>query len=228
MTPPTKSTLQRRDVLKGLAVAAAPLFLPSRAFGASDRIGIGLIGCGKIMSGHRNYFIGNERTQVRAVCDVKKWQRDSYRDEVNARYAKKTGTEGYKDCKDYEMFEEMLERDDIDAVVVGTPDHWHVHASIAAMRAGKDVYCEKPLTLTVEEGKAIRKVSEETGKVVQTGSQQRSDQYFRLACELVRNGYAGDIKEIHTRLGSFPPPPKMKEQEIPEGFNYDRWLGQAP
>jgi len=227
----------RRTILKGLAastVFSAPLILPGRVLGKdgelapSERIGLGLIGCGLIMNSHRKSHNGSPKVQIRAVSDVKKWQRDSFRDAVNKTYAEKTKQADYNDCKDYADFDEMLQRDDIDAVVVGTPDHWHAHATIAAMRAGKDVYCEKPLTLTIEEGKAIRAVSKETGKIVQTGSQQRSDIHFRRACETVRNGYIGDVSEIHTRLGSFPAAPELTEQPIPEGFDYDRWLGQAP
>jgi len=232
------STTTRRGVLKGLvgttAAIAAPMIVPGRVLGLdggvapSERIGIGLIGCGKIMSGHRKSNQGHPGVQIRAVSDVKKWQLDEYQNLVNNDYAKSTEVDGYKDCAAYENFDELLARPDIDAVVVGTPDHWHAHATIAAMRAGKDVYCEKPLTLTIQEGQRIRDVSAETGKIVQTGSQQRSDQYFRRACELVRNGYIGEIEEIHTRLGSFPAAPDLSEEPVPEGFNYDRWLGQAP
>jgi len=228
----------RRKVLKGLSVAsaavAAPMILPGRVLGKdggtapSERIAIGLIGCGKIMDGHCKSHVGHSAVQVRAVSDVKTQQRDLFQERVNGAYAKSTGQADYTDCEAYNNFDEMLQRDDIDAVVVGTPDHWHAHATIAAMRAGKDVYCEKPLTLTIQEGQRIRDVSKETGQIVQTGSQQRSDQYFRRASELVRNGYAGDITEIHTRLGSFPAVPELGEEPVPDGFDYDRWLGQAP
>ncbi|MEM9480179.1 MAG: Gfo/Idh/MocA family oxidoreductase, partial [Verrucomicrobiota bacterium] len=228
----TSSTASRRRFLKGAsAAAAAPLILPSRLFGAgsaNERIGIGLIGCGKIMNGHHKSHQDAEDVQIRAVSDVKDWQREEYVNKVNQGYAKITGKSDYDDCKGYANFEDLLARDDIDAVVVGTPDHWHAAATIAAMKAGKDVYCEKPLTLTIEEGIAIRKVAKETGRVVQTGSQQRSDQYFRRACELVVNGYIGELTEVHVGIGNFKPIPELGEQEIPEGFDYDRWLGQAP
>jgi predicted dehydrogenase len=122
----------------------------------------------------------------------------------------------------------VLARKDIDAVVIGTPDHWHSYICIAAMRAGKDVYCEKPLTLTIDEGKKIVKAWRETGAVFQTGSQQRSDDRFRLACELVRNGRIGKLKKVEAHLPTGPTGGPFETKPVPEGFDWDMWLGQTP
>jgi predicted dehydrogenase len=132
------------------------------------------------------------------------------------------GAEGYAD------FRKVMGRDDVHVVICGTVDHWHTLVSIAAMRAGKDVYCEKPLTLTIEEGKRIVSVAKQTKRILQTGSPQRSNNQFRLACELVRNGRIGKLKHVSVwlpagrREGPFAPSP------VHAGFNWDMWLGKAP
>ena len=121
--------------------------------------------------------------------------------------------------------EELIARDDIDAVFVCTPDHWHAAVSAAAMPAGKDVYCEKPLTLTVREGRTLVETARRHGRILQAGTQQRSNKSFRKAAEIVRNGWIGDIKLIRTKLGTFPPALPLPEEPTPADFNYDRWLG---
>ena len=132
------------------------------------------------------------------------------------------------DCQGYSDFRDVLARRDVDTVVIGTPDHWHAIIAIAAMRAGKDVYCEKPLTLTIDEGKHIVRVARETRRVFQVGSQQRSDSRFRMACELVRNGRIGKVQRVYTHLpkgaigGPFPVKP------VPDGFDWDFWQGPTP
>ena len=120
-----------------------------------------------------------------------------------------------------------MTRSDIDAVVVGTPDHWHAQISIEAMKNGKDVYVEKPMTLTIEEGKVMRATAERYGSILQVGSQQRSNGAFRKAAELVLNGYIGKVHTIAARLGNFPEPTQYKAEPIPPELNYDRWLGPA-
>ncbi len=221
-------TTTRRRFLKQAAFAAAgaalaPQILPSQTLGGAgatapnDRIGVGIIGCGKqVGQVHIRVLAANDPFQVRAVCDV---------DE-----SKMGGIAGRAagDCVKTPYYEEVLERDDIDAVFIGTPDHWHAAIAIAAMKAGKDVYVEKPMTLTVAEGQAMVEAERKYGRILQVGSQQRSIGSFRKAAEMVRNGWIGEIKEIYAKLGEFPPPVLRPPEPIPNGFDYDRWLGPAP
>ncbi|MDQ8203058.1 Gfo/Idh/MocA family oxidoreductase [Pelagicoccus sp. SDUM812003] len=187
--------------------------------GPNSRINIALIGNGLIMQYHREYYRSRPYTNVVAVCDVR-------RERVIA--GVEECSQEFPDCKGYEHYEEVLARPDVDAVVIATPDHWHAAITIAAMRAGKDVYVEKPMTLTIEEGKAVVAAQKRYARIVQVGSQQRSEHAFRKAAEIVRNGWIGKIKEVYCGLGSFPAPSVYPEQPIPEGFNYDKWLGPAP
>ena len=136
---------------------------------------------------------------------------------------------GYEGILATPRFEEVLAHPDIDAVCVTTPDHWHAAIAMAAMKAGKDVYVEKPMTLTIEEGKALAAAEKKYGRILQVGSQQRSSVHFRIAANLVRNGMIGEIKEIYCQLGEFPQPPEPESiVPVPEGFDYDRWLGPTP
>jgi len=188
--------VSRREFLKGSVVAAStgfalPAIVPSSVFGVdapSERITVGSIGIGNMGGGNMKGFNGKSGCEVIAVCDV------------DAEHRKKACQTLELDASSsYNDFRELLPRDDIDAVVVSTPDHWHVPISIAAVRAGKDVYCEKPLTLTIVGGRALADEAKRYGRIVQTGSQQRSSSHFRLACELVRNGR---ISKVHTvRVG---------------------------
>ena len=132
------------------------------------------------------------------------------------------------DCAKYKDFRELLARRDIDAVVIGTPDHWHAYQCIAAMKAGKDVYCEKPLTLTIHEGKQIVKTWRQTGAVFQTGSQQRSSEQFLKACELLRNGRIGKLVKVESHLPTGPTGGPFRVQDPPKDLDWDMWLGPAP
>jgi predicted dehydrogenase len=223
--------ISRRNALKkslaGAAAISAPMILPSSVLGLNgkntspnSRVNVGLIGNGKIQKGHRAYHSVANDVQVVALSDVKTWMLK----EANADVKKLQGEE----VDTYEFYEDLLARDDIDAVVIGTPDHWHAKIAIDAFKAGKDVYVEKPMTLTIEEGKIMRETCARYGRVLQVGSQQRSEWAFRKAAELVRNGYIGKVKTIAARLGNFPPPTQFPATPIPEGLNYDRWLGPAP
>jgi hypothetical protein len=188
---------------------------------ANSRIGMAFIGMGLISDGHLKTFAGMKECQPIAVCDVKKWQLD------NA--VKVLKDRGFEDIQATSKFEEVLANPAVDAVCVTTPDHWHVAIALAAMKAGKDVYVEKPMTLTVEEGKAMVAAEKKYGRIVQVGSQQRSSTHFRIAANLIRNGLIGDVKEIYCQLGQFPQPPNPEVIiPVPEGFDYDRWLGPTP
>jgi predicted dehydrogenase len=173
-------------------------------------------------------FLWHDRVQVVAVCDVDRGHRDDAKETAEKHYAEHKPSGEFKGIDTYGDFREVLARDDIDVVTIATPDHWHAPIAIAAAKAGKDMYCEKPLTRTIAEGRALSDTVRRTGRVLQVGSQQRSDRRFRLACELVRNGRIGSLHTIRVYLpggdetGLHPPAP------VPEGFDYDFWLGPAP
>jgi predicted dehydrogenase len=207
-----------------------------KAAGANDRIVMGAIGTGtnrfrqpnlRPMGGERGIGIMNdamrENAQMIAVCDV-----DSVNAEFAANIVRNNARNGSRECQIFEDYKRLLENRSIDAVTIGTPDHWHAIIAIAAMKAGKDVYCEKPLTLTLEEGKAMVRVARETNRILQTGSQQRSDNRFRLACELVRNNRIGNIRQITTLIGGNPSGGPYPVEQVPEGLNWDFWLGPTP
>jgi hypothetical protein len=221
------TNVTRRDFLKSSALVtgaaiALPTIVPSSVFGAiapSNRITMGCIGTGGQGSSNMKGFNAKSDCQVVAVCDVDASHRES---------ARKTAGLDPKSC--YNDFRELLAREDIDAVSIATPDHWHVPTSIAAVRAGKDVYCEKPLTLTIAEGRTLVKEVKRYGRVFQTGSQQRSGSEFHKACELVVNGRIGKLHTMRVGISgnnrtceaTWTPEP------VPEGFDYDMWLGPAP
>ncbi|MHC4110171.1 MAG: Gfo/Idh/MocA family protein [Planctomycetota bacterium] len=219
-------TVSRREFLKSSVVTAAafavPTIVPSSVFGAnapSNRITIGSIGLGGMGTGNMKGFKGKSGSQVVAVCDVDAGPREKARQIA-----------GLEEKSSYNDFRDLISRDDIDAVVVATPDHWHVPTSIAAVKAGKDVYCEKPLTLTIGGGRALADAVKRYGRVLQTGSQQRSGSEFRKACELVRNGRIGKLHTIKVGIpgNNRKCPPTWEAKGVPEGFDYDMWLGPAP
>jgi predicted dehydrogenase len=215
----------RRRFLKSAAALAAATTLPkwflaeseavaaTRPLGANDRPAIALIGCGGMGRGDAKN--ASRFGDIVALCDV---------DDVNLAEAKKL----FPKADTFKDFRKVMERDDIHVIVCGTVDHWHTLISIAAMRAGKDVYCEKPLTLTIYEGKHLVRVAAKTKRILQTGSQQRSGKDFRLACELVRNGRIGKLSKVSVYLpqgrreGPFQPSP------VPEGFDWELWQGPTP
>ena len=216
--------LRRRTFLaQASAAVALPYVVRSSALGLagtvapSERITVGVIGTGGKGTGGMRNFMSVRGAQVVAVCDVQAGRRAKA-----AKLAKIPATSSYND------FRELLARSDVDAVLIATPDHWHVLISIAAAKAGKDVYCEKPLSNTVAEGRALADAVKRYGIVFQHGTQLKSRTGTRLACELVRNGRIGEIKQVI--VGS-PPGSKMPLQPtkpVPAGFDYDRWLGPAP
>ncbi len=224
-------TLSRRQVITSMVGAAmAPMVLTSAKGRAApgDRITMGCIGIGNMGSGNTGAFLGRGQVQVVAVCDVRKWVRDDWQQRVNQRYAEAAGRGEYAGCTAYADFRELLARDDIDAVMIATPDHWHALVAIEAAKAGKDIYCEKPMTLTVREARALVDAVRRYGRVFQTGSQQRSSPEFHRACELVRNGRIGKVEQVNVNVGGPSLPRSYVEEPIPEGFDWDMWLGPAP
>jgi predicted dehydrogenase len=220
------SNFSRRTFLKSAAVGAFPLILTRRAWGnetvaPSNQVTLGCIGMGGHGVGwNLKAFLGIPEARVLAVCDVFPDRRDAARDQVNAAY-------GNQDCASVADFRDILAREDIDAVVISTPDHWHVLMSVMAARAGKDVFCEKP-TRTIREGQVLIEVMKETGVIYQGGIEDRSvDIYHRMA-ELVRNGVLGKLERIRVALPPGDVFPKEAPVPVPEGLDYDLWLGPAP
>ncbi|MBI5394858.1 MAG: Gfo/Idh/MocA family oxidoreductase [Verrucomicrobia bacterium] len=229
------SSLSRRQFLKSAAAGSAlcfPNLIPARVLGAnapSKRVALGHIGVGGQGTGLMNNFLNLSQGQTVAVCDPIKDRRESAAKRVEQRYAADADRSSYKGCRTYNDLREMLACADIDAVVVATPDHWHVPAAIAAVRAGKDVYVEKPLGISMEHNKAMRETIHRHGAVFQYGTQQRSQSlHCAFACELVRNGYIGEVKAVHVIAPNGVRGGKAESQPVPEGIDYDLWLGPAP
>ena len=178
-------------------------------------------------SGHLNFHLGRSDVQVVAICDVDKTRREHFVDLTNKKYAE-LERKDYKGCASIARYQDLLAREDIDAVVIGTPDHWHTAILIAAANAKKHIYCEKPLTLTIEEAKAAIDAVKANKVVMQTGSQQRSEGPFREVVDYIRAGKLGKLKEVHVAIGGTSKPRDMPGQPVPEGLDWDTWLGQAP
>jgi predicted dehydrogenase len=223
--------MNRRQFIKttfGVALAA-PYFIPASVLGRngaaapSNRITIGCIGVGGMGTENMKSFLTKPNAQVLAVCDVDVNHRNTARELVNKAY-------GNSDCATYNDFRELLSRDDIDAVMIATPDHWHGIIAVAAARSRKDIYGEKPLAYTISEGRAIVDAVQRYGVIWQTGSWQRSQQHFRFGCELVRNGRIGEVHTVRVGLpyGNGGDPQGTQPAPVPEGFDYDMWLGPAP
>lgn len=230
----TANHFTRRNFLKTTAAAilAAPSILPSPGWAATtnpnDRITLGFIGMGRqnqsLLKGFRHY----RDVQVVAVCDVDTTRRENAKTSVEEYYAKQKGRDSFKGCDAYKDFRELVARKDIDAVVVATPDHWHAIQVIAAANAGKDIYCEKPLSLTIREAREMVKAVRRNKRVLQTGSMQRSSQEFRRACELVRNGRIGKVKTVIVGVGGPSKWCDLPEETMEPGLDWDFWLGPAP
>jgi predicted dehydrogenase len=189
---------------------------------------LGFIGMGTQGRGLLSGFLNRADTQVIAVCDVDTTRREHARKTVEDYYAKKSDRPGFKGCLASNDFREVLARPDIDGVVVATPDHWHAFISIAAAKAGKDIYCEKPLTQTIHEARALVKAVRKHKRVFQVGSMQRSSREFRVACELVRNGCIGRVSEVRVAVGGPGVPCDLPSEAEEPGLDWDLWLGPAP
>lgn len=225
----------RRGFLKTmLAAGAAPYVIPAAALGRmgtvgpNSRVSVALIGVGNMGGGHLSTLLGHPQVQVTAVCDVDRGKRQSAAQRVNEHYSAARGMQDYAGCQAENEYERVLQREDIDAVLIAVPDHWHAAIAIAACRAGKDVYCEKPLSLTIVEAREMVRTARLHGTVFQVGSQQRSDRNFRFACELVRNGRIGTLQHVKANIGAPSGTRVFPEQPTPDGFDYERWLGPAP
>ncbi len=181
--------------------------------GPNDQIVMAAIGVGGQGIGDMKWAKSKRGVKFVAVCDV------------DDNHVKKGAKEVGADCRRYKDFRELLAKEQLDAVIIGTVDHWHALVSNAAMKGGCDVYCEKPLSLTVEEGKAMVKAARKYNRVFQTGSQQRSDARYRLACELVRNGRIGKVHTVEARIGDNPIGGPFPEAAVPEGLDWDFWKG---
>ncbi len=230
MTENAPQTISRRSLLKGVGAAlAAPTIIPASALGKdgavapSNRIVMGTIGTGAQGMGNMRSLMGFKEVQMVAVCDVDSKRCERAQASVNSKYRN-------KDCKTCVDFREITRRTDIDAVCIATPDHWHAIPAIDAARHGKDMYVQKPLTLTIHEGRVLADTVQRYGRILQTGSQQRSDSRFRFACELVRNGRLGKLERVDVGIpgNNKRCEPTWTPATPPPELDYDMWLGPAP
>jgi predicted dehydrogenase len=242
-------SLSRRAFLRNTVVAAGlPTIIPAAALGRdgaiapSERITMAVIGLGGQGTRDMNDFLRFPDTQIVALCDVDagstRYEQGWYRGLAPARemvkeyYAQRKSTRSYSAPEGYADFREVLARDDIDAVSIGTPDHWHALIAIAAANTGKDIYCQKPLARTIPEGRAMVNAVHKNKCVFQCGSQRRSEPECRKTCEQVRNGHIGKLQRVEVLLpgGHHNPGYEMGDEPmpVPEGFDYDMWLGPSP
>jgi predicted dehydrogenase len=228
---------RRRDFLKNLLIlsggfVSGAFSLKAKPIKPSDRITLGIVGLGKQGSGHLWGFLHMPDVQILALCDVDQKKLIAARDRADKIYSDRMGKGNYQSCAIYTDFRELIARPDIDAVLIATPDHWHALMVDLAAKNGKDIYCEKPLSLTVSEARHIVNTVQRYGRIFQTGSQQRSDEKFRFACELVRNGYIGELKTvsvyIQTGFFTFPQFCWLPGEPVPATLNWELWLGPAP
>lgn len=247
-SPIKNQSPSRRDFIRtstAAAAVAAPYFVPSTVFGAtapSNRISVACIGTGNQGFLDLKLFMKQPDCQLVAVCDVNQGS-GGYKNPEDVRglkpaqqlveqhYAEQSESGSYKGCDTYSDFREVLARKDIDAVIVVAPDHWHEAMTIAAAKAGKDIYCEKPLGRTIAGQRRMIDAVRENKRVLQTGSHERSNPYVRAACEFVREGGIGKVRRVVCNVGrhnKISPGPGWSGMPVPEGLDYDMWLGPAP
>lgn len=232
-----ENSMNRRDFVGKAATALAGItILPRHVLGGtrpdgskyiapSDVISLGFIGTGKQGRGLTTSFLSTNEARIVAIAEVYKAKAQLTLDRIKTHYEKNTQLGTYSEIPIYNDFRELLARKDVDAVVIATPDHWHAAMSVRAAEAGKDIYCEKPLALTVKEGRAMVNAARKYNRVFQTGSMQRSWPEFRQAAELIRNGYIGEVKSIKVNVGPPPKPYDLLAEPIPEGLDWNAWLG---
>ena len=220
--------INRRKFLgTSLTAIGLPYVIPSSALGnamrpsPSNRLTCACIGVGGMGTQNMNAFASYDEVQVVAVCDVDQILLDRAKEAIDQRY-------GNQDCAAYKDFRKIIERPDIDFVVVSTPDHWHAIPSVWAIRSGKDVYTEKPLGLTIEEGKVMVQAARRYGAVVQTGTLQRSLNTFTRGIRLVHSGAIGKVSRVRVGIPGSPEGPVVEPEPVPDHFDFDLWLGQAP
>ena len=215
----------RRRFLETTAVAAAPFILPSGILSAkvkpNDKITVGFIGMGIQNRGLQNRFMADSNVVAVAVSDCDTTRRKAAQKRANDRYQN-------KDCKAYNDYREIVARDDIDAVCIATPDHWHAIQTVEAVNSGKDVYCEKPLTHNVHESIEVMNAVKNKKAILQTGSMQRSSREFRVACELVRNGVIGKVKSTAVNIGNAGIPCDLPTEKEEPGLDWNQWIGPGP
>lgn len=257
--PLTRRRFLARTAAAAGAAACLPHFVPSTALGAegtppSKRVTVGVIGLGAMGRGHLHRLANDAAFQVLAVCDVDATRRAAAAKSANDIYAARAGVGTAQVCAGVNDYREILERDDIDAVVIVTPDHWHTLQSIHAAQAGKDIYCEKPVSVTHHEGRQLVQTVQRYQRVFQTGTQYRSIPAIRKVCQFIRDGHLGQIKAVYTPyapIGSFlggeriqpyaaylnldqcgksyaPMDFALPEDPVPEGLDWDLWVGPAP
>ena len=230
MTDISRRKFLKSTALTGAGLIVAPSIVPSHVFGAnapSERINVGAIGTGRQSQGFDMPGIMKfEQANMMAVCDLDAHRAQDAKTLVKNFYERRGWNR--PEAIVYADYEDLLANKDIDAVVVCTPDHWHAKIAIDAVRAGKDIYLEKPTSLTVEEGRLMSNAVNASGRVFQLGSQQRSGEQFRMACEFVRSGRIGKLKLVEVRLPGDPAGGNTEEMPIPAGFNYEKWLGSTP
>lgn len=218
--------ITRRSFFGTATASAVPFILPSHIWAepVQKKVTMGFIGMGKQSRHLLSSFLGND-TRVVAVCDVDSTRRNEAKKKVDEYYTSRNL--GAADCAAYTDFREIINRKDIEAVCIATPDHWHAVITIAALAAGKDVYCEKPLTHNIHEAIEVMRAVEKYGRVLQTGSMQRSSKEFRIACELVLNGAIGNIQRVECSFGDPAIPCDLPEEPLEAGLDWDMWIGPA-
>ena len=224
-----KENISRKEFIKKTGLGIGLFFIiPASVLGGkknhiapSDKITMGFIGCGKQSPILSNYFMQLEEIKMIAASDVDSSKLAKFQQHVQAFYNEKMVCTGYTD------YEDLLANKEIDAVIICTPDHWHAKPAIEALKIGKDVYCEKPLSHTIIEGRAMVQATRKYDRVFQTGSMQRSWKDFRKACQIVRGGYLGEIKNVIVNVGGPSSPYNLKEENIRPEINWDKWVGPA-
>jgi predicted dehydrogenase len=227
MSDKKSNKLSRRSFIEKSAISAAGLtIIPSfKGFSANDNLNLGFIGMGRQAMFLLNGFIGLEGVKVVAGCDVYGVKRQRFEKRVSNFYKDKGSS---ADVKTYEKYQDLLAREDIDVVVIAVPDHWHAVIAIDALKSGKDVYLEKPLTFTILEGKRLVKAVRKYDRILAVGSQQRSDPNFQHAVKLVQDGKLGEIKKVYAYVGAPPTPYDLPREILPADLNWDLWLGPNP